>query len=170
MSHDGRDRGFPGCMARSDAQPISGISASGATMPGARKALSLKGLRVMRRWRRRAPRHRSGARNRSPRGPRKGDQAVEGVVTDRAPRIASRSAVASPKGPLLHAARSGYDLRCSSSHHPHFARNALHRRLTQRFLSPLPAPLRSSASRACARHARIRLRCGGRAASGRDRP
>jgi len=94
----------------------------------------LPGLHEMRRWRCRAPRHRSGAWNRSPRGPRKGDRAAEGVVTDRAPGIASRSTVASPKGPLLRAARSGYDLRRPSSHHPHFATNALHRRLVQRFL------------------------------------
>ena len=49
------------------------------------------GLREMRRWRRRAPRHR----------------------------------------------RPSYDLRRPSSHHPHFATNALHRRLVQRFPTTL---------------------------------
>ena len=45
-----------------------------------------------------APRHRRGARNRSPRGPREGDRAVQGAgqTASRAP--SSRSAVASPVG------------------------------------------------------------------------
>jgi hypothetical protein len=68
--------------------------------------------------RRCAPWHRRGARSGSPRGPGHGDRAVQGAgqTAPRAP--SSRFAVASPRGPLLLAARSGYDCvaRLASEH------------------------------------------------------